>query len=116
MAVGWLPITEEATVGAAHAEAISNPKDLDLPPEVFGVLLDALTEQGQASFTRELVEAIATAQRKNNLRPVHDVLEAWYRTLVVRQHDDYRAAMTWARTSQEREAVPVDEFFKELSV
>lgn len=98
----------------AHGRPISHPKDLDLPPEVFDVLLKALTEKGRANFERDLLRAIQEAQQRNNLRPVREVLEAWYRTLVVRQHPDYEGNLAWARRGKEQDAVPVEEFLRDL--
>jgi len=96
-------------VGGTHADAISSPRDLDLSHEQFAVLLNALNEQGRENFTRDLIKALETAQAKNNLRPVKEVLEAWYRTLTVRRHPDYQRNLAWARESEEREALTVDD-------
>jgi hypothetical protein len=101
-------------VEAADARPISSPGDLDLPAEVFDVLLGSLTKHGRANFERELLEAIRQAQKRNNLRPVREVLEAWYRTLVVRQHPDYEANLALARRSKERNGKTVDELMQEL--
>ncbi len=99
---------------AADAKPISSPKDLDLPPEVFDVLLSALTDEGRANFERDLLQAIQRAQKRNNLRPVREVLEAWYRTLLVRRHPDYQESLAWARQSEDRDGMTVDEVMQEL--
>lgn len=101
---------------AADTRPISRPRDLDLPPEVFDVLLESLTEQGRANFERQLLEALRLAQKRNNLRPVREVLESWYRTLVVRQHPDYQASLAAARQEpyREGEGETVDELMREL--
>lgn len=39
------------------------------------------------------MKALETAQNTNDLRPVRDVIEAHYRTLRVRSHPDYLAAI-----------------------
>ena len=98
----------------AHGKPISNPRDLDLPPEVFDVLLSALTEEGRANFERDLLRAIQQAQQRNNLRPVREVLEAWYRTLIVRKHPHYEENLVWARRGGERDAVSAEEFLRDL--
>ena len=99
---------------AANARPISSPRDLDLPAEVFDVLLNALTDEGRADFERELLQAIQRAQQRNNLRPVREVLEAWYRTLIVRQHPDFEASMARARESTDRDGMTVDELMQDL--
>jgi hypothetical protein len=48
------------------------------------------------------------------LRPVREVLESWYRTLVVRQHPDYEENMAWARNSKETGGMTVDEVMREI--
>jgi hypothetical protein len=99
---------------AADARPISSPRDLNLPPEVFDVLLKALTDEGRANFERDLLRAIQRAQKRNNLRPVREVLEAWYRTLIVRQHPDYQESLAWARQSEDLDGKTVDELTQEL--
>jgi len=101
-------------VGCTYAQAISSPRDLDLSHEQFKVLLDALNEEGRENFTSDLVKAIEAAQARNNLRPVKEVLEAWYRTLVVRQHPDYQRNLKWARESEDREVQTVDDALEGL--
>jgi Family of unknown function (DUF6247) len=98
----------------ADVRPISRPGDLDLPPEVFNVLLNALTDEGRANFERDLLHAIQRAQQRNNLRPVREVLESWYRTLVVRQHPDYAASMAWARGSEDEDGKTVDDLMREI--
>ena len=99
---------------AVNVRPISSPSDLDLPPEVFDVLLNALTDEGRANFERDLLHAIQRAQERNNLRPVREVLESWYRTLVVRQHPDYEESMAWARNSKDTDGMTVDELMREI--
>jgi hypothetical protein len=99
---------------AVNVRPISRPGDLDLPPEVFDVLLNALTDEGRANFERDLLQAIQRAQERNNLRPVREVLEAWYRTLIVRQHPDYEASVAWARESTDRDGMTVDELMQDI--
>ncbi|HEV8149559.1 MAG TPA: DUF6247 family protein [Gemmatimonadales bacterium] len=82
---------------------------------MFKVLLNALTDEGLAAFQRDLLQAIQRAQQRNNLRPVREVLESWYRTLVVRQDPDFEASLTWARQSKDRDGITtVDELMREL--
>jgi hypothetical protein len=99
---------------AVNVRPISRPGDLNLPPEVFDVLLNALTDEGRANFERDLLQAIQRAQERNNLRPVREVLEAWYRTLIVRQHPDYEANVAWARESTDRDGLTVDELMQDI--
>jgi hypothetical protein len=78
------------------ADPIERPEDLALPPEAEEVF-DHLTEEGARNFSREIMHALYQAQAKGNLRPVRDVVEAWYRSLLLKQHPDYRATVRWAR-------------------
>ena len=91
------------------ADPIRIPADLDLPHEHFRVLTEALTEQGRLNFALERIDAIERAQARNDLRPVRDTIEAWYRTFLIRQTPGYEANLEWARSSKERAGVPVEE-------
>lgn len=84
------------------AEVIERPQDLNLPPEMEEVFAH-LTHHGAEAFTREIVHALRQAQAKGNLRPVSDVIEAWYRTLRMRQHPDYTDSVRWTREDRPRE-------------
>ena len=101
-------------MSAQPVEPISSPADLDLSHEHFRVLTESLTEQGWRNFMRELIEAIERAQERNDLRPVRDTMESWYRTLLIRQTPGYEANLAWARTSKERAGVPVEEILDSL--
>jgi hypothetical protein len=83
---------------------IERPQELGLPPEAERVL-EALTEHGAPVFSRDITRAIFQAQATGNLRPVRDVVEAWYRTLLLKSHPDYKDAVRWARDEN-----PVDTF------
>lgn len=77
-------------------EKIREPADLELPPEV-GRVLESLTSPGRAQFIQEVTAAIVQGQRDNNLRPLQDVILAWYRTLLARQSTTFQRNVRWAR-------------------
>ena len=77
------------------------PARLERANEVFA----SLTARGRAKFISEFVEALYEARSTDNLRPLQDVVEAWYRTLVARRSPDYEAGIAWAR---EHEPSPDD--------
>jgi hypothetical protein len=56
----------------------------------------SLTPDGQTQFISEFVEALFEARQTDNLRPLQDVVEAWYRTLVASRSPEYEAAVAWA--------------------
>lgn len=76
--------------------AIRQPRDLELPADEeallaaiqqllhgdskFSEFAQMLTDKGVRAFAGELVSALVQAKRENDLRPVQDVIEAWYRT------------------------------------
>lgn len=72
------------------------PQDLELPPEIAEVF-EGLTDEGRRAYVHKLMEALEAAQATNDLRPVRDVIEAYYRTLRVRQHPEYRRAIERAK-------------------
>jgi hypothetical protein len=68
-----------------------------LPPEA-GAVLGHLTDAGRRHFIEDIVGALVTAQEGDDLRPVNDVIQAWYRTMQVRQSPGYEDAVK--RSSQ----------------
>jgi hypothetical protein len=93
----------------AHVEdVIERPQDLGLPPEAEEVF-DHLTEHGAENFSRDIIQALFRAQAKGNLRPVRDVVEAWYRSLLMVMHPDYDDMVEWARADDEpKQTYPAD--------
>ena len=76
--------------------AIREPRDLELPAEEeallgaiqqllhgdskFSEFAQMLTDKGVREFAGELVAALVQAKHDNDLRPVQEVIESWYRT------------------------------------
>jgi len=69
-------------------EPVVSPGQLDFPPEIVEVL-DNLTGEGRRAYIRQLSEAFVVAQHEADFRPVIAVVEAYYRTLLVRRHSRY---------------------------
>lgn len=93
---------------------ITRPEDLGLPPEADEVL-SHLTPGGSAAFSQEIMRALMQAQSKGNLRPVRDVVEAWYRTLVLRSQPDYMESIAWAQATHPREGSVAEELLTHLA-
>jgi Family of unknown function (DUF6247) len=94
-------------MSSSHAEKITHPAELWLPArlERAAEVFASLDARSQAQFISEFLQALYEARRTDNLRPLQDVIEAWYRTLVARRSPDYEAAIAWAR---EHEPSPDD--------
>jgi len=92
---------------SSSAERITHPAELWLPSrleradEVFA----SLSPSGRTRFISEFVQALYEARSTDNLRPLQDVVETWYRTLVARRSLGYEAGIAWAR---EHEPSPDD--------
>jgi hypothetical protein len=87
------------------AEAIRQPRDLSLPGDIWPVLeqhfktdevLANLSPQGEQLFRTEVLEAIRKSITSNDLRPIQEVLEAWYRTLVLIKDPAFSKKVQWA--------------------
>jgi hypothetical protein len=80
------------------AQKITHPAELRLPAHMERVseVFASLTPDGRTQFISEFVEALFEARQTDNLRPLQDVVEGWYRTLVASRSPDYEAAVTWA--------------------
>jgi hypothetical protein len=99
----------------AVPDRIERPQDLGLPPEAVEVF-SHLTEHGASIFSQEIVQALMKAQRRGNLRPVRDVVEAWYRTLILRQDPSYEENVDWAKRSRPKKGRTLEGFKATLGV
>lgn len=98
--------------GASAAQEIREPADLQLKPELEGQfpdLFERLTKAGKDRFVREMIEALFAAQKRNSLRPVRDVINAWYRTLIVFDDPNYGDNVKSARRSRPTQGESVKE-------
>jgi hypothetical protein len=93
---------------------IERIQDFELPPEAEAVF-DHLNEDGAARFGREIVQALVMVQAKGDFRPVLDVVEAWYRTLLMRQHPDYEEMVRWVRHGGSGETYPAEKVVARFS-
>lgn len=93
---------------------IERIQDFILPPEAEEVF-DHLTEDGEARFGREIFQALLSAQAKGDFRPVLDVVEAWYRTLLMRQHPQYEETVRWARRGGSGQTYPAEDVVERFS-
>ncbi len=91
-----------------RAAKLRSAQDLNLPPEMDGVL-GRLGPDDTARFSREIVAAIAASEQTNDLRPVRDVIEAWYRTVLVTSDGAYRASMAAAVKARPRRGESADD-------
>ena len=112
-AVGSGPLRRRSRRTAASP--IRAPKKMELPPEVSAVLGN-LTDEGRQDFVTELLTAFTAAQETNDLRPVVDVIDAWYRTLLVREHPRYDEMMERVGTQPPKEHVTLEDLRSRLGV
>lgn len=60
------------------ARVIDRVDDLEIPnPDRFYSIMSALGDEGQAMFSKEIVEALDMAQQTGDLRHVQNTLDAW---------------------------------------
>jgi hypothetical protein len=102
-----------SSAAESSAEKITHPSQLELPARLDWVnkVFANLDESGRARFIGEFMRALYDARRTDNLRPLQDVVEAWYRTLVARGSTNYEAGIAWAQKQKPRsdEGLDVEE-------
>jgi Family of unknown function (DUF6247) len=96
-------------MGSMQAEKITSPRELSLPPQA-GEVLSELTEAGRQRFIAEILEALQASSRTNDLRPVQDVVLAWYRSMRAVQSPTYEAGVQWALSGDEGETMTLRGF------
>jgi hypothetical protein len=63
------------------ADPIREPESIELPDEVEEVFA-ALTDSGAKEFSGQLVAALRETVTRGDFRPVQDVIDSWYRSLL----------------------------------
>lgn len=91
-------------------QEMRRPRDLSVPDKVveaFGHLSEYLTGEGQQEFISEMLQALSLAAKLDSMSPVHEVLETWYRTLLLKSQQDFDTEMS--REDQEQPKLSVEE-------
>lgn len=91
-----------------RSNSTRRPSDLRLPPHL-GEVMARLSGDGARRFTLEMVSALELAERENDLQPVRDVIEAWYRTVLVTADPAYAGNIGAALRSRPRRGQSVDQ-------
>jgi hypothetical protein len=88
-AENWEPTTPKRTKAIQKAIADGGTVDpTQLTAHVLAPILSSLTDHGKKRFGKEFSEALEASQ-SDDMRPVQCVVEAWYRTLIIRQDAKY---------------------------
>ncbi len=75
-----------------------------------------LTDAGARAFSNELVAALVRAKAQDDLRPLLEVVEAWYRTLVLIQDPGYAANIQAAKRIRSRRGHTVEQLKQRFGV
>jgi hypothetical protein len=98
----------KAKLGSLRSPKLRRAEELHLPPEMNGVLA-RLGPDDAARFNREIVAAISAAEEASDLRPIRDVIEAWYRTVLVTSDRGYQGNMAAAIKARPRRGESPDD-------
>src|SRR5690348_5300933 len=73
------------------AVAIRHPREFTLPASTEAIIgmLDELSQEDLAELAKEFLEALDASRQKDDLRPVQRVLEAWWRTTLLRRDPEH---------------------------
>jgi hypothetical protein len=86
---------------AAPPAPITQASDFKLPPKVSEVFAN-LTQEGERQFIDEMLAALESADEHDDFRSVLDVVEAWYRTLLVVRDPGFEGSLKKARKTESR--------------
>jgi hypothetical protein len=69
---------------AADERPTRFPEEMNLPDqEKAREVFEALNRRGREQFLRDLLNALWDAKNRNNLRPVVDTVDEWYRSMAL---------------------------------
>ena len=97
----------KTTLPAIRRAKLRRASDLRLPPHLIDVL-GRLKPDEASRFNREIVGALSAAEQTNDLRALRDVIEAWYRTVLVSADQAYSDSIAAAQKSRPRRGESVD--------
>ena len=95
-------------IRALRPGGIRAAAELHLPPRM-GEVLGQLKPDAARRFIAEISEALASAQESNDRGPVRDVVEAWYRTVLVAGDPRYAQNVAAAGRSRPRHGETLDQ-------
>ena len=105
-------MSADSSASPTDLDLIERPQEMGLPPEAEQVL-EALTERGAPVFSQEITRAIFKAQATGNLRPVRDVVEMWYRTLLFKNQPGYQEIVRWSHSGDEPDRFPAEDLVEQ---
>lgn len=73
-----------------------------------------LTDKGVRLFARDIVRAIVEAKRTNDLRPVQETIDSWFRTSLLMRDPGFLKAL--AREEEDEEPIAREERRKLLGL
>ncbi|MFY9615870.1 MAG: DUF6247 family protein [Candidatus Dormiibacterota bacterium] len=89
--------------------------DLRLPPHLNDVL-GRLRPEEAGRFNREMVAALSAAEQTNDLRALRDVIEAWYRTVLVTADNAFAGNMSAAVKGRPRKGESVQDLRRRYGI
>jgi hypothetical protein len=100
---------------ALRRSKLRRAADLQLPPQLNDVL-GRLRPDDLGRFNRELVAAISAAEQTNDLRALRDVIEAWYRTVLVTADSAFAGNMAVAIRGRPRKGESVQDLRRRYGI
>lgn len=86
-------------MSAMSAAKVRTPEGLTIPPRSkVAAVLENLTDEGAKRFVGELLAALEDAKQEGDLAHVNRVVEAWFRTLLLRMDPEHERRWDEARS------------------
>ncbi len=105
----------KTSLRAMRRARLRRAADLRLPPKL-GDVLGRLKPEDAGRFNREIVAAVSAAEQTNDLRALRDVIEAWYRTVLVTADHAYAGNMSSAVKARPRRGESVDDLRRRYGI
>jgi hypothetical protein len=101
-------------LGTTSSQKITRPAGLQAATDKFHQVAELANDDQLREFVAELHSAFLRAIETDDLRPIDDTIEGWWRSLRLMHHPRYEDSVRAAMALTAKDRIPVGEFLTEL--